>query len=107
MATVTLVTHKNYDQAGVTAGTSKLVENGKPVIHGAADTLQLPLNCEIGYSFPVVASAAAVVTVAAQSGETVTGNTDTAAAIGSGLLLVKNTATNWVGSFLTGGAAVA
>lgn len=107
MATIKLHTAKTYNQAEVTAGTAKLAEYGRDVVHGAADTLQLPLNCDIGYHFNVVASAAAVVTVAAQSGETVTGNTDTAAAIGSALHMVKTTATNWVGSFITGGAAVA
>lgn len=107
MATIKLVNHRNYDQTAVTAGTAKLVEDKKPVFHGAADTLQLPLNADIGYSFPVIASAAAIVTIAAQSGETLEGDTATAAAVGSGILATKRTATVWTGAFLTGGAAVA
>jgi len=107
MATIKLVTQRDLNQANVTGGTEKLVENGRTLFHGAADTLQLPLNAEIGFSFPVVASAAAIVTLAAQSGETLEGNADTAAAVGSGLLVTKRTATVWNSAFLTGGAAVA
>lgn len=107
MATITLVSQRTLDNAAVAAGTSKLVQNDQDVLHGAADTLTLPLSVPVGYQFNVIASAAAVVTIAAPAGDTLTGNTDTAAAIGSGLHVVKNGATTWIGSFLTGGAAVA
>lgn len=107
MATIKLHTQKTLDQAAITAGTAKLAENGRTLFHGVADTLQLPLSAEVGYSFPVVASAAAIVTVAAQSGETLEGETTTAAAVGSGILFTKRTSTVWNGAFLTGGAVVA
>lgn len=107
MATITLHSSKTLDNAAVGAGTAKFVQNKQACVHGAADTLQLPLQCEIGFSFPVVASAAAVVTLAAQSGETLVGDTNTAAAIGSSVLAVKTAATVWTGVFITGGAAVA
>lgn len=106
MATIRLDSQKTLVNADVAGGTAKLVENGKPLFHGAADTLQLPLSCEIGYSFPVVASAAAIVTVAAQSGETLEGEATTAAAVGSGILFTKRTATVWNGAYITGGAVV-
>jgi len=105
MATIRLDSQRTLVQANVDAGTAKLVEYGRDVVHGAADTLQLPLNVETGFNFNVVASAAAIVTIAAQSGETLTGDSATAAAIGSGIHCVKTGATTWVGSFLTGGAA--
>lgn len=107
MATIKLHSQRTLNQAEVDAGTSKLVEHNRTVFHGAADTLQLPLSCEIGFSFPVTASAAAIVTAAAQSGETLEGETTTAAAVGSSILFTKRTATVWNGAFVTGGAVVA
>lgn len=107
MATITLHSSKTLDNAAVAGGTAKYVQNDLPLAHGAADTLQLPLQCEIGFSFPVFASAAAIVTLAAQSGETLVGETTTAAAVGSGILAVKTGATQWTGVYLTGGAVVA
>ena len=103
MATVTLLSQKTLDNAAVAATTSKLVEYGRDVVHGAADTLTLPLSVETGFQFNVVASAAAIVTVAAGSGETVTGDVATAAAIGSYLHVIKNGATTWVSSGFTSG----
>ncbi len=98
MATVTLLSQRTLDNAAVAATTSKLVEYGRDVVHGAADTLTLPLSVETGFQFNVVASAAAAVTVAAGSGETVAGDTVTAAAAGSWLHLTKTGATTWVSS---------
>lgn len=107
MATITLLNQINLNNTTVAAGTAKLVQDKQPLLHGAADTLTLPLNAEVGFSFPVVASAAAIVTIAAPAGETLVGNTDTAAAVGSGLHVIKSAATVWTGAFITGGAAVA
>lgn len=107
MATLTLHTQKTLNQAAITAGTAKLVEYGKVLSHGAADTLKLPLSAEQGFYFILSASAAAIVTAAADTGETLVGETTTAAAIGSSILFHKTSSTQWTGSFVTGGAVVA
>lgn len=107
MATIRLDSQKTLVNADVSGGTAKLVEDKGTVFHGAADTLQLPLSCEVGYSFTLTASAAAIVTAAAQSGETLEGETTTAAAVGSSIRFVKRTSTVWNGAFVTGGAVVA
>lgn len=99
MATVTLYNRINQ------VGSSNVVEDKRVFSHptgGGGDTVQLPLNTPVGYWFILHNSAAGadVLTAAAQSGESVSG--DTSLNQNGSAIYLKTGATTWKGIAVAG-----
>lgn len=100
MATVTLHSSRTLDNAAVAAGTARFVQDKQPLSYSSttADTLNLPLGVEAGFSFNIVNVTATTLTIAAGSGEALTTGSDTsipAAEQGFNAFCVKSGATTW------------